>query len=167
MNMKDTLYRNLSKAKTKNMSRKETNFAFETPYLYGNHNEKIELYIDGVGYWDGGKDEDSIWFDVNEVSTNEVNTTVVNFQVKIKTDFTPLYRALAADEDSRFIDHIHNAIVGHLQGLFHGYEGEHTTTDNVQETPVQSLENGNFSSDNLFAAIGDICRSHNEKIING
>ena len=112
---------------------KETkNFAFETPYLYGNHKEKIELYIEGVGYWHGGNDEDSIDYDVNVISFQNVNTNG-NVTIRISVDFKPIYMALKADEDSRLIDHIHNAIIGHLQGLFVGYEGEDTTTDNEQD----------------------------------
>jgi len=150
----------LSTTKLKNMSKQTQSFTFITPYIWGNKNpQRIDIEISGLGYYYGNlkSEPDSYDFDIETVKANG-------------KDFTEVFRALESDCDSRMEEHITNATKEHMFYVFEQSDyAEIDSTDIDQDTPtnpVQSLQNGNFSSSNLLAAIGDICRDYNTQILN-
>ena len=123
-------------------------FTFVTPYGGSATEKPTEIKIEGVGYdyGDCGDDESPFLFDINNVYVDGQNCT-------------NLFRIL----DNEIVEHVNSATEAHMYEVFRP-SGNYTRSE---PNPVQSLQNGYFSSSKLFAAIGDICRDYNNKIING
>ena len=130
------------------MSKISKQFTFVTPYGGSATVKPIEIKIEGVGYdyGDCGDDESPFLFDINNVYVDGQNCT-------------NLFRML---DDDAIVGYINDATEAHMYEVFRP-AGNYVRSET---NPIQSLQNGNFSSSNLFAAIGDICRDYNTQILN-
>jgi len=90
-------------------------------------------------------------------------------------NFTEAFEILDSDDDSRLVDLIKEATMAHMGYLFSSdavSHDEETDIDRHIQLPSDAellearrkVEQGDFSSDNLFKAIGSICREYNNSI---
>ena len=131
------------------MAKQSKKFAFTTPILFGTKNQyKLEIEISGVGYYYAGSEPD-------EMYDYDIETITADGQ-----DFTKIFELLRFDQDSRLESTIAEATMAHMQYLFSG------ECDMCQRelSAVERVESGDFSSDNLFEAIGIICRDYNNSL---
>jgi len=144
------------------MSKISKQFKFVTPYGGSATVKPIEIKIEGVGYNYGMNEHNEMVydFDINDVY----------FDGQCCTNFFKWI--VKRDASESCIEYINEVTYAHIAYLFSSsYEDASLSdsTDIEQDTPtsaVQSLQNGNFSSSNLFAAIGEICRGYNTQILN-